>query len=170
MPGEFDLAGLTRPEIPPAKNVALQKGDYFAYLAQHDLLLALPYQSINPFVDLLYEAADDPDVVSIKITLYRLAGSSRIAAALAYAAAHGEQVAGVEAVTPAEGRNAGLEEAQAVAAPADVEGRDVAPFLVRDKDGLAVGGLDEQADAGLVRGKAVPFGKGGRLREPLPRR
>ena len=35
---------------------------------QHDLLLALPYQSINPFVDLLYEAADDPDVVSIKIT------------------------------------------------------------------------------------------------------
>ena len=60
MPGEFDLAGLTCPEIPPAKNVALQKGDYFAYLAQHDLLLALPYQSINPFVDLLYEAADDP--------------------------------------------------------------------------------------------------------------
>ena len=82
MPGEFDLAGLTCPEVPPAKNVALQKGDYFAYLAQHDLLLALPYQSINPFVDLLYEAADDPDVVSIKITLYRLAGSSRIAAAL----------------------------------------------------------------------------------------
>lgn len=92
MPGEFDLTGLTCPEIPPAKNVALQKGDYFAYLAQHDLLLALPYQSINPFVDLLYEAADDPDVVSIKITLYRLAGSSRIAAALAYAAEHGKQV------------------------------------------------------------------------------
>ena len=92
MPGEFDLTGLTCPEVPPAKNVALQKGDYFAYLAQHDLLLALPYQSINPFVDLLYEAADDPDVVSIKITLYRLAGSSRIAAALAYAAEHGKQV------------------------------------------------------------------------------
>ena len=92
MPGEFDLTGLMCPEIPPAKNVALQKGDYFAYLAQHDLLLALPYQSINPFVDLLYEAADDPDVVSIKITLYRLAGSSRIAAALAYAAEHGKQV------------------------------------------------------------------------------
>lgn len=92
MPGEFDLTGLTRPELPPARNVALQKGDYFAYLARHDLLLALPYQSVNPFVDLLYEAADDPDVVSIKITLYRLAGSSRIAAALAYAAEHGKQV------------------------------------------------------------------------------
>ena len=76
MPGEFDLTGLTYNEVPPAKNVALQKGDYFAYLAQHDLLLALPYQSINPFVDLLYEAADDPDVVSIKITLYRLAAAA----------------------------------------------------------------------------------------------
>ena len=68
MPGEFDLTGLTCPELPPAKNVALQKGDYFAYLARHDLLLALPYQSVNPFVDLLYEAA------------------------LAYAAEHGKQV------------------------------------------------------------------------------
>ena len=63
-----------------------------------------------------------------------------------------------------------MEETQAVAAPADVEGRDVAPFLVRDEDGLAVGGLDDQADAGFVRGKAVPFGKGGRLHEPLQRR
>ena len=92
MPGEFDLTGLTCPEVTPAKNVALQKGDYFAYLARHDLLLALPYQSVNPFVDLLYEAADDPDVVSIKITLYRLAGRSRIAAALAYAAEPGKPV------------------------------------------------------------------------------
>ena len=92
MLGEFDLTELTYKDVPPAKNAALQKGDYFAYLARHDLLLALPYQSINPFVDLLYEAADDPDVVSIKITLYRLAGSSRIAAALAYAAEHGKQV------------------------------------------------------------------------------
>ena len=92
MLGEFDLTQLTYKDVPPAKNAALQKGDYFAYLARHDLLLALPYQSINPFVDLLYEAADDPDVVSIKITLYRLAGSSRIAAALAYAAEHGKQV------------------------------------------------------------------------------
>ena len=44
------------------------------------------------------------------------------------------------------------------------------PSLVRDEDGLAVGGLDDQADAGFVRGKAVPFGKGGRLHEPLQRR
>lgn len=44
------------------------------------------------------------------------------------------------------------------------------PSLVRDEDGLAVGGLDDQADAGFVRGKAVPFGKGGRLHQPLQRR
>lgn len=92
LPGEVELSGL-RVQIPdPVKNVALKKGDYFAYLARHDLLIALPYQSINPFVDLLYEAADDPDVTSIQITLYRLAGSSRIAAALAYAADRGKQV------------------------------------------------------------------------------
>ncbi len=86
------LDGL-RAQLPaPAKNVALKKGDYLAYLARHDLLIALPYQSIDPFVDLLYEAADDPNVTSVQITLYRLAGSSRIAAALSYAAQHGKRV------------------------------------------------------------------------------
>lgn len=44
------------------------------------------------FVDLIYEAADDPEVLSIKITLYRMAGSSKIAAALAYAADRGKDV------------------------------------------------------------------------------
>ena len=75
-----------------AKPVALRKGDYFEYLNDHELLIALPYQRIDPFVDLLYEAADAPDVKSIRITLYRLAGSSRIAAALAYAASQGKRV------------------------------------------------------------------------------
>ena len=75
-----------------AKNVSLRKGDYFEYLNDHELLIALPYQRIDPLVDLLYEAADAPDVKSIRITLYRLAGSSRIAAALAYAASQGKRV------------------------------------------------------------------------------
>lgn len=92
MPGEVALAGLMRAPERPAKNVALQKGEYFDYLAKNDLLLALPYQSIDPFVDLLYEAADDPEVLSVQITLYRLAGSSRIAAALAYASGRGKRV------------------------------------------------------------------------------
>ena len=83
---------MKRPPLAPAKNAALQKGDYFSYLARHDLLIALPYQRIDPFVDLLYEAADHPQVESIHITLYRLAGSSRIAAALSYAAQQGKKV------------------------------------------------------------------------------
>ena len=101
LPSDLGFVYAMEPEIPdamkrapltPAKNVALRKGDYFSYLARHDLLIALPYQRIDPFVDLLYEAADHPQVESIHITLYRLAGSSRIAAALSYAAQQGKRV------------------------------------------------------------------------------
>ncbi len=82
-----------RMQLPePAKVSKLKKGDYFEYLKANDILIALPYQRIDPFVDLLYEAADSEDVASISITLYRMAGSSRIAAALAYAASQGKRV------------------------------------------------------------------------------
>jgi polyphosphate kinase len=47
---------------------------------------------MTPFIEMLYEAADDPEVVSIRITLYRLAASSKLAAALAYAADQGKDV------------------------------------------------------------------------------
>ena len=80
------------PERHSVRTVALRKGDYFRYLEQKDLLLSFPYQSMTPFVELLYEAADDPEVVSIRITLYRLAASSKLAAALAYAADQGKDV------------------------------------------------------------------------------
>ena len=75
-----------------ARTVALHKGEYFRYLEQKDLLLSFPYQSMAPFIELLYEAADDPEVLSIRITLYRLAASSKLAAALAYAADQGKEV------------------------------------------------------------------------------
>ncbi len=82
-----------RMQLPePSKVSKLKKGDYFEYLKTNDILIALPYQRIDPFVDLLYEAADSEDVASISITLYRMAGSSRIAAALAYAASQGKRV------------------------------------------------------------------------------
>ena len=80
------------PERHSVRSVALRKGDYFRYLERNDLLLSFPYQSMTPFVELLYEAADDPEVVSIRITLYRLAASSKLAAALAYAADQGKDV------------------------------------------------------------------------------
>ncbi len=87
-----DVSELKYVSRKPAKNVLLKKGEFFKYIEKQDLMLSFPYQSINPFVDLLYEAADDPDVMSINITLYRLAGSSRLAAALAYAADRGKKV------------------------------------------------------------------------------
>ena len=61
-------------------------------VAESDVLLAYPFQSIAPFVDLLYAAAVDPSVVSIKISLYRVSSQSRIAAALCMAAEKGKEV------------------------------------------------------------------------------
>ena len=76
----------------PAREIGLKKGEYFRYIEKHDLLMSFPFQSMMPFVDLIYEAADDPEVLSIKITLYRMSASSKIAAALAYAADRGKDV------------------------------------------------------------------------------
>lgn len=75
-----------------SRDIGLKKGEYFKYIEKHDLLLSYPFQSMMPFVDLLYEAADDPTVESIHITLYRLAVNSKVAAALAYAADRGKRV------------------------------------------------------------------------------
>ena len=79
-------------ERKPARELGLKKGEYFSYIEKQDLLMSFPFQSMMPFVDLIYEAADDPEVLSIKITLYRMSGSSKIAAALAYAADRGKDV------------------------------------------------------------------------------
>jgi len=80
------------PDRKPARDIGLKKGEYFKYIEKHDLLMSFPFQSMLNFVDLIYEAADDPDVRSIRITLYRMSGSSKIAAALAYAADRGKDV------------------------------------------------------------------------------
>ncbi len=85
-------AGFRYPDRKPARDIGLKKGEYIDYITKNDLLLSFPFQSMAPFVDLIYEAADNPDTVSIKITLYRMSGSSKIAAALAYAADRGKDV------------------------------------------------------------------------------
>ena len=61
-------------------------------VAQRDVMLFYPYQTIQPFLDLLRQSAKDPNVVSIKITIYRLARNSAIAKALCAAAANGKEV------------------------------------------------------------------------------
>ena len=60
-----------------------------------DLLLAYPFESMRPFIRLLYEAAEDPGVVSIKITLYRVGKESEIVRSLIKAAENGKDVTAV---------------------------------------------------------------------------
>lgn len=61
-------------------------------IQQRDVLLFYPYQSIQPFLDLLKQSASDPQVLSIKITIYRLARNSAIAKYLCEAAENGKEV------------------------------------------------------------------------------
>lgn len=63
-----------------------------AQVEQKDVLLSYPYESMKPFIKLLNEAAEDPDVVSIKMTLYRVADRSKIIEALIEAAENGKEV------------------------------------------------------------------------------
>ena len=64
----------------------------FAQIHQRDRLLFYPYDSVEPFLRLLNEAAENPQVLSIKITIYRLASSSKIVQALCHAAENGKEV------------------------------------------------------------------------------
>lgn len=57
-----------------------------------DIMLHYPYQSIRPFLRMLSEAAHDPEVISIKMTLYRLARDSKVVESLVEAAENGKQV------------------------------------------------------------------------------
>ena len=61
-------------------------------ITKKDVLLSYPFESIKPFINLLYEASKDETVVSIKMTLYRLANKSQIVDALVEAAENGKEV------------------------------------------------------------------------------
>jgi polyphosphate kinase len=67
--------------------------DLFEVLKERDILLHHPYNSMEPVLELLEKAADDPYVLSIKITIYRLARESRVTSALLKAAENGKHVA-----------------------------------------------------------------------------
>ena len=83
-PGLFYPAA--RPMLPPPDY------DLTEEVQKHDVLLSYPYQSIRPFIDMLKKAARDPDVISIKMTLYRMARESQIVQALMEAAENGKEV------------------------------------------------------------------------------
>ena len=77
----------------PQKSPAVdEKRPVIDQILEHDILLSYPYESIRPFIAMLNQAAEDPYVVSIKMTLYRLAKHSEVIGALIEAAENGKQV------------------------------------------------------------------------------
>lgn len=79
--------------LTPQKSPAIDtKCPMIEQIKQHDIMLNYPYENINQFIRLLEEAAENPDVVSIKITLYRVARDSKIISALTRAAENGKDV------------------------------------------------------------------------------
>ncbi|UYZ64457.1 polyphosphate kinase 1 [Hymenobacter weizhouensis] len=78
--------------VPPLSLPEGTEENLFDYLKHHDVLLHHPYNSIEPVVRLLEQAAEDPHVLGIKQTIYRLADDSRVTAALLKAAENGKHV------------------------------------------------------------------------------
>ncbi|HAM14465.1 MAG TPA: polyphosphate kinase 1, partial [Eggerthellaceae bacterium] len=90
---EKKRAKLSNPPFTPAWPAEFKRtGRIMDQIGERDILLSYPYESMDPFVQLLKEAAVDPDVISIKITLYRLASQSQLAEALIAAAENGKEV------------------------------------------------------------------------------
>lgn len=80
------------PRVPQKSPMIDESMSMIEQIRNHDILLSYPYESIKPFLRLLNEAAEDPNVVSIKMTLYRVARYSQVVQALINAAENGKEV------------------------------------------------------------------------------
>ena len=84
---------LKQPIFKPQENPRLRPGEkIFDEIKKGDILLHHPYETFDPVVDFIAQAAFDPQVLAIKQTLYRVSGNSPIIASLAHAAENGKQV------------------------------------------------------------------------------
>ncbi|NUM81571.1 polyphosphate kinase 1 [bacterium] len=90
----LDVDRLKDPPFPPQRVKEFETGtDMFSVIRNGDILIHHPYQSFDYVTRFLREAAEDPQVLAIKMTLYRIAANSPIAMALQLAAERGKQVA-----------------------------------------------------------------------------
>ena len=77
----------------PQNSSQFKKGEsILEQIQEKDKLLSYPFDSIKPFLEMLHEAANDPQVVSVKMTLYRVARQSKVVEALIEAAENGKEV------------------------------------------------------------------------------
>lgn len=83
---------LTEEPFIPQASAFLAEGSVMEQVKKKDVLLSYPYESMDPFLQLIKEAAYDPDVVTIKITIYRLAKKARLVEYLCAAAENGKEV------------------------------------------------------------------------------
>jgi polyphosphate kinase len=83
---------LRDPPLQPVNVIAREQTDLFSILDERDVLLHHPYEAYDPVMALLAQAADDPDVLAIKQTLYRTSSGSPLIASLQRAAARNKQV------------------------------------------------------------------------------
>ena len=81
------------PSVPPLGLDRERIPDIFEVMKERDILLHHPYNNFEPVLQLLEQAAEDPKVLSIKLTIYRLAKNSRVTQALLHAAENGKHVA-----------------------------------------------------------------------------
>lgn len=83
---------LYKPFSPQHNPILDTKRPYLEQVFERDILFIYPYEDVGEFIQMLDEAAEDPDVMSIKITIYRLAKNSRVIRALLRALENGKQV------------------------------------------------------------------------------